>query len=110
MRIRKGLLIGSVALALFMVGYLTIVYYTNQNNDRSLETARDVQSDTNASNRVGVAQEVALDYWTSKYGDSDITISVKDFGCHLEATVLKGRNIVKRLSINPSDLNVYETG
>ncbi len=47
-------------------------------------------------------------YYSKKLGDQDITVQVQDYGCHQEATVAKGDQIIKRLSINGN--NISELG
>jgi hypothetical protein len=42
----------------------------------------------------------ALKYYAEKYGDSDVTCEVRDYGCHMEAEILKGGSVVKKLSIS----------
>lgn len=44
----------------------------------------------------------ALRYYVEKYGDSDVTCEVKDYGCHMEAEILKDGNVVRKLSISGS--------
>ena len=41
-----------------------------------------------------------LKYYAGKYGDSDVTVEVKDYGCHQEAEIIKAGAVLKRLSIN----------
>jgi hypothetical protein len=41
-----------------------------------------------------------LRYYAEKYGDSDVTCVVKDYGCHMEAEILKDGNVVRKLSIS----------
>jgi hypothetical protein len=50
----------------------------------------------------------ALNYYAQKYGDTEVVCEVKDYGCHMEATILKDGNAVKRLSI--SNGNISEIG
>ncbi len=49
-----------------------------------------------------------FNYYSQKLGDQDIVVQVKDYGCHQEATVAKGDQIIKRLSINGN--NISEIG
>jgi hypothetical protein len=53
-------------------------------------------------------QKRAANYYMNMYRDRDFTITVKDFGCHHEAYIIKSGNIVKTLSISGG--NVYEMG
>ncbi len=50
----------------------------------------------------------ALKYYAAKYGDSDVTVEVKDYGCHQEAEIIKAGTVLKRLSINGN--NISEIG
>lgn len=54
------------------------------------------------------ARRLAFEFYANKYRDADISIEIKDFGCHMEAYILKGGAVVKRLNIN--GLTVTETG
>jgi hypothetical protein len=47
-------------------------------------------------------------YYSEKLGDQDITVQVQDYGCHQEATVAKGDQVIKRLSISGN--NISEIG
>lgn len=38
--------------------------------------------------------------YAGKLNDPDITVTVKDFGCHQEAYVMKGDKVLKKLSIS----------
>jgi hypothetical protein len=49
-----------------------------------------------------------LKYYAAKYGDSDVTVEVKDYGCHQEAEIIKAGAVLKRLSINGN--NIAEIG
>jgi hypothetical protein len=53
-------------------------------------------------------KKLAKDYYVKKYKDGNVSVEVKDFGCHQEAYILKGGRSVKRLSISGG--NVYEIG
>jgi hypothetical protein len=47
-------------------------------------------------------------YYSEKLGDKDIIVQVQDYGCHQEATVAKGDQVIKRLSISGN--NISELG
>jgi len=47
-------------------------------------------------------------YYAEKLGDQNIVVKVQDFGCHQEATVAKGDQVIKRLSISGN--NISEIG
>ncbi len=49
-----------------------------------------------------------LKYYAARYGDSDVTVEVKDYGCHQEAEIIKAGAVLKRLSINGN--NISEIG
>jgi hypothetical protein len=51
-------------------------------------------------------EKAAMGYYADKYGDRDVTVQVKDFGCHQEAYILKNGAMVKRLSV--SNGSIYE--
>ena len=53
-------------------------------------------------------QRQAADYYMNIYKDRDFSVTVKDFGCHHEADIIKRGNVIKRLSISGG--NVYEIG
>ncbi len=42
----------------------------------------------------------AINYYSQKYGDADVTCEVRDFGCHQEAEITKDGSVVKKLSIS----------
>lgn len=48
------------------------------------------------------------DFYTKKLGDTGITVSVEDFGCHQEATVTQAGQVVERLSISGSNITRIE--
>jgi hypothetical protein len=48
----------------------------------------------------GAIKAGALKYYAEKYGDSNVTCEVRDYGCHMEAEILKDGNVVKKLSIS----------
>lgn len=43
---------------------------------------------------------LALEYYAQTYGDKDASASVRDFGCHQEADILKNGAVIKTLSIS----------
>jgi hypothetical protein len=45
------------------------------------------------------AKRTALEYYSARYGDRDVAVEVKDFGCHMEAYILKNGTVVKRLNM-----------
>jgi hypothetical protein len=45
-------------------------------------------------------QKQAANYYMNIYRDTDFEVSVKDFGCHQEAYIIKDGKVVKTLSIN----------
>lgn len=53
-------------------------------------------------------QKQAADYYMNMYRDRDFSVTVKDFGCHQEAYIIKNGNTVKTLSISGG--KVYEIG
>ena len=54
------------------------------------------------------AEKMAFEYYASRYGDIDVTVEIRDFGCHVEAYIKKGNAVVRRLSISGN--NIFETG
>lgn len=54
------------------------------------------------------AEKIAFEYYASRYGDRDITVEIRDFGCHMEAYIRKGKTVVRKLSISGN--NIYEIG
>ncbi len=61
-----------------------------------------------ASQSLDQVKAGALKYYAAKYGDSDITVEVMDYGCHQEAEIIKAGAVLKRLSINGN--NISEIG
>jgi hypothetical protein len=55
---------------------------------------------------VKAIEKAAMSYYADKFGDGDVTVQVKDFGCHQEAYILKNGAMVKRLSV--SNGSIYE--
>ena len=53
-------------------------------------------------------QRQAANYYMNIYKDRDFSVTVKDFGCHHEADIIKRGNVIKRLSISGG--NVSEIG
>jgi hypothetical protein len=53
-------------------------------------------------------QKQAANYYMNMYRDRDFSVTVKDFGCHQEAYIIKNGNTVKTLSISGG--KVYEIG
>ncbi len=39
-------------------------------------------------------------YYAKKFNDPNLVVQVSDYGCHMEANVLQGGKVVKRLSIS----------
>ena len=48
------------------------------------------------------------DYYTSKMGYESVQVKVDDFGCHQEATVSSGSEVVDRLSISGTRITRIE--
>jgi hypothetical protein len=48
---------------------------------------------------------LAAEYYRDRYGGSDFTVQVRDFGCHMEAFVIKDGKTLKRLSISGGNIN-----
>ena len=46
----------------------------------------------------------AEDYYFSQTGDRDVEITIEDFGCHQEATILKDGQEVMKLSISGGEV------
>jgi hypothetical protein len=44
-------------------------------------------------------EEQASDYYITKTGETDFTVSVEDYGCHQEASIIKDGETVMKLSI-----------
>ncbi|UCG38300.1 MAG: hypothetical protein JSV00_08915 [bacterium] len=61
-----------------------------------------------ARERLEKIQAYLTDYYTKKLGGSDIKVQVQDYGCHQEATVLKGAQVVDRLSISGNSITRIE--
>ena len=56
----------------------------------------------------GSAEEnelLARNYYIDQTGDSDIEVTVEDFGCHQEATILKNGQEVMKLSISGGEVS-----
>jgi hypothetical protein len=51
-------------------------------------------------------KELAVKYYANRYKDGDVTAEVKDYGCHMEAYILKGGSVVKKLAVSGG--NIYE--
>ena len=47
-------------------------------------------------------------YYSKKLNDQELVVKVEDYGCHQEATVAKGDQVIKRLSISGN--NISEIG
>lgn len=56
------------------------------------------------------ARKLILDYYASNYNDSDVMVTIENYGCHIEGLIVKDDTIIKRLSLNPVNRAVYETG
>lgn len=54
------------------------------------------------------AEKMAFEYYALRYGDRDITVEIRDFGCHMEAYIKKGQAVVRKLSISGN--NIFEIG
>ena len=61
-----------------------------------------------ASVRTDQIKSYIYNFYSQKLGDQDIIVQVQDYGCHQEATVAKGDQIIKRLSISGN--NISEIG
>ena len=48
-------------------------------------------------------------YYTEKLGLSDVSIEIESFGCHEEATVKQGGQVVDRLSISGNNITKIES-
>ncbi len=48
-------------------------------------------------------------YYTEKLGLSDVSIEIESFGCHEEATVKQGGQVVDRLSISGTNITKIES-
>jgi len=44
------------------------------------------------------AIKVALTYYQQKYGDSSVSATAKDYGCHIEVTIIKEGQPIKTLT------------
>jgi hypothetical protein len=42
----------------------------------------------------------AVEYYVEKYNDGDVTCEVRDFGCHMEAYIIKDGNVVKTFGVS----------
>lgn len=49
-------------------------------------------------NRLDAAKDAAIKYYEQKYGDSQVTATAKDFGCHIEITISKEGQSLKVLT------------
>lgn len=61
-----------------------------------------------AAKRLKSIEEYIQQAYAKQLGDPGITVEVKDFGCHQEASVLQKGKVIKRLSINGN--RITETG
>lgn len=52
-----------------------------------------------AASKAAQIQAYLVDFYTKSLGP-EVTVEVRDFGCHHEADVMKDGQIIKRLSIN----------
>lgn len=43
-------------------------------------------------------EAAALDFYTAKYGDKDVTVKSENFGCHIQCNIYKDGKLVKELS------------
>jgi len=48
--------------------------------------------------RLDAAKDAAIKYYEEKYGDSQVTATAKDFGCHIEITIFKQGQQLKVLT------------
>ncbi len=53
-----------------------------------------------ARQRAESVRSFIYSYYAKKFNDTNLVVQVKDYGCHMEANVLRGGKIVKRLSIS----------
>ena len=49
-------------------------------------------------NRLDAAKDAAIKYYEQKYGDSQVTATAKDLGCHIEITIFKQGQSLKVLT------------
>lgn len=62
---------------------------------------------TLTGNRVKDAEAAGLAFYAQKYGDKDVTVKATDYGCHVQADVLKSGKVVKSLGYDGAG-GVYE--
>jgi hypothetical protein len=58
-------------------------------------------------NRVKDAEAAGLAFYARKFGDKDVTVKATDYGCHVQADVLKSGQVVKSLGYDGAG-GVYE--
>jgi hypothetical protein len=62
---------------------------------------------TLTGNRVKDAEVAGLAFYAQKYGDKGVTVKATDYGCHVQADVLKNGQVVKSLGYDGAG-GVYE--
>ena len=48
-------------------------------------------------------KDEAFTFYVEKYGDSDVTINIIDYDCHVEAEVIKDGNVIMTLEYSNGD-------
>lgn len=69
---------------------------------RTSSSREDVQS------RLRKIEAYFVDYYTDKQGLEDITVEVKNFGCHEEATIRQAGQVIARFSITGESISPLE--
>jgi len=58
-----------------------------------------------ADSKTESSKKMVFNYYVKKYGDRNVEIEIKDFGCHMEAYVTKGNKLIKKLSIDGNKIS-----
>lgn len=67
-----------------------------------------VSGEVTETDKLESVKGIASNYYRDTYGDDDFRVEVTDYGCHMQADIIKDGVIVKSLSIYGT--KIYESG